>query len=247
ALGFAYYLYGAVIKYIRILIPAIIIVYAVAIFSPETIPKSSMRTFSLITPSYFMDRSINKDLGEVGWKSNWRTTLAKIAFMEMEKKPLMGKGFSFSYDELYYNAMIAKTGAMTRFGGLLSSGGYHNTLLFLGVKLGIPITILFIAILLNIYIRFLIFTKRLDNTTTKQFSVLLSSVFICILGKLLTNGGPLDIFDISIMLGMMQGMMLREPQEEKEAPADSINDESLADSLMIKQLEHNNRLNTYKR
>jgi len=248
ALGFAYFLYGVAIKYIRILIPAIIIVYTIAIFAPENIPKSAMRTFSLITPSYFMNnKNITKGLGEIGWQSNWRAELAKIAFMEMKEKPLTGKGFSFSYSELYYNAMIARTGDTALYGGLLSSGGYHNALLFLGVKLGIPITILFIAILLNIYVRFLIFTKRLDNTTIKQFAVLLSSVFVCMLGQLLTNGGPIQLFNTSVMLGIMQGIMLRETKEEKEEIADNNKDESLVDSLMIKNIERKNRLNVHKK
>jgi len=247
SLGLAYYLYNVFHKYIRILIPAFIIILGIVLFKPEIIPKAAIRTLSLITPSYMIDKSISQEVGEIGWESDWRTTLAKIAWHDMKQKPLLGKGFSFSQSELYYNAIIARSGDSGRFGGLLSSGGYHNSILFMAVKLGIPITLLFIAIMCNVYMRFLIFTKIMDNTILKRFSVMLASVFVCMLGKMLTNGGPLDIFNISIILGVMQGVMLREPQEEKEDIADSDNEESLASSLMIRHIERKNRSNIYKK
>jgi len=50
---------------------------------------------------------------------------------------------------------------------------------------------------------------------------MIAASFICITGKMLTNGGPLDIFNIFILLGIMQGMMLQKPQENK--PDDELN------------------------
>ncbi len=247
SLGLAYYLYNVFNKYIRILIPAFIVIFSIVLFTPDIIPKAAIRTLSLITPSYMIDKSISQEVGEIGWESDWRTQLSKIAWYDMMQNPLLGKGLSFSQSELYYNAVIATTGDAARFGGLLSSGGYHNSLLFMAVKLGIPITILFIAILLNIYIRFFIFTKIMDNTLLKRFSVMLACVFVCMVGKMLTNGGPLDIFNISILLGVMQGMMLQKPTEQDEKTADDKQYESLADSLMLKHIERKNQSNNYKR
>jgi len=247
SLGLAYYLYNVFNKYIRILIPAFIVIFSIVLFNPDIIPKAAVRTLSLITPSYMIDKSISQEVGEIGWESDWRTQLAKTAWYDMVQNPFLGKGFSFSHSELYYNAIIAKTGDAGRFGGLLSSGGYHNSILFMAVKLGIPITILFIVIVLNIYIRFFVFTKRMDNTILKRFSVMLACVFVCMIGKMLTNGGPLDIFNISILLAVMQGMMLQKPQEGKESSDDSLKNESLSDSLMLKHIERKNIKNAYKR
>jgi hypothetical protein len=248
ALGLAYNLYHATYKYIRILVPAAIVIVSLAIFTPDLIPKSAVRTLSLVAPEHF-SKMKTSDVGEIGWESNWRTTLARIAWYDMKKKPLTGKGFSFSFEELQYNAEIAKLGDSGRFGGLLSSGGYHNSILFLGVKLGIPATILFILAIINIYSRFLVFSKRLNCTLQKQFCVMLASAFVCVLGKMLTNGHALDVFNISIMIGIMQGIMLKEPtddDEEDDAP-DKTRKESLGDSLMIKHIERKNRIKTYKR
>jgi len=245
ALGLAYYLYSVTHKYIRILVPAAIVVVFLAVFIPDLIPKSAVRTLSLVTPEHF-SRMKTSNVGEVGWESNWRTTLARIAWYDIKKNPLTGNGLSFSFEELQFNAQIARSGDAARFGGLLSSGGYHNSILFLGVKLGIPATILFVLVMINIYSRFIIFTKRSPNNLSKQFYVMIAASFICITGKMLTNGGPLDIFNISILLGIMQGMMLQKPTDKDDDTSNTQNDESLAASLMIRNIERKNRLNTYK-
>jgi hypothetical protein len=245
ALGLAYNLYHATYKYIRILVPAAIVIVFLAIFTPDLIPKSAIRTLSLVAPEHFLNVKTS-EMGEIGWESNWRTTLARIAWYDMKENPLTGKGFAFSFEELQYNAQIARLGESARFGGLLSSGGYHNSILFLGVKLGIPITILFILALINIYFRFLVFSKHMNCTLKKQFCVMLATSFICVLGKMLTNGHALDVFNISIMLGIMQGLMLQKPEEQNNDIPDT-KKKSLGNNIMLKHIERKNRINTYRR
>ena len=181
---------------------------------PTLVPNSAKRTLSLISTDIVSSNS--SEYGETGWESDWRTTLARIAWHDIKKHPIVGTGFSFSFEELQYNAQISRLGDSARFGGLLSSGGYHNSILFLAVKIGIPATLAFIFALINIFYRFIIFAKHRENDELKIFCVGLSAVLVCTLGKMLTNGGPLDIFNISIIIATMQGILMNSQNILKE-------------------------------
>jgi len=201
-----YWCYKFLNKYfILFLIGMIIIITTVALY-PSIIPKPAMRTMSLFTGK--VDKSATQELGETGWMSNWRATLARIAWEDIKRHPIAGKGFAFAFEDLFFNAILAKSGDDARFGGLLLSGGYHNSFLFSAVKIGLPATIAYILAMINIYYRFLKFSRRLTHSEFKQFCVTLAGIFVCVYGKMLTNGGPLDLFSMSITMATMQGIMI---------------------------------------
>ncbi|MDA3798787.1 MAG: O-antigen ligase family protein [Kiritimatiellae bacterium] len=206
ALFVVYFCYHKVNKYIFILLLGLLTLVTITTIFPSLVPKSAKRTLSLISTD--IAKSNSSEYGETGWESDWRTTLAKIAWHDIKKHPIVGTGFSFSFEELQYNALIASTGNSARFGGLLSSGGYHNSILFLAVKIGIPATLAFIFALINIYYRFVKFSQNREEDALKIFCVGISAVLMCTLGKMLTNGGPLDLFNVSIIIATMQGILM---------------------------------------
>ncbi len=205
-----YWCYKFLNKYFIMFFIGIIIVVTTAALYPAIIPKPAMRTMSLFTGE--LDKSKTAELGETGWMSNWRATLARIAWEDIKRHPIAGKGFAFAFEDLFFNARLASTGDEARFGGLLLSGGYHNSFLFLAVKVGIPATIAYILAMINIFYRFLLFSRKLTNSELKQLCVTLAAVFVCIYGKMITNGGPLDLFAMSITMATMQGIRINNKQ-----------------------------------
>jgi hypothetical protein len=206
ALLVIYWCYRKVNRYIIIVFLGLLTLITATTFFPSAIPKSAVRTLSLVSSQ--LTNSTTDEYGETGWQSDWRATLARIAWEDIKRHPITGKGFAFSFEELQYNAQIASTGDAGRFGGLLSSGGYHNSILFLAVKVGIPAALVFVLALINIFYRFLKFSRYTQDEKLKPFCVGLSAVFVCTLAKMLTNGGPIDAFSTSIIMATMQGILM---------------------------------------
>lgn len=214
AMATVYWCYHKANRYILILALGLLALISFTTFFPQLVPRSAVRTLSLISENIVNEKG-QQGLGETGWESDWRTKLAQIAWEDIKKHPIAGKGFAFSFEELQYNALLAQSGDAARFGGLLSSGGYHNGILFLAVKTGIPTTAAFILAFLSIFSRFLTYTKHENKDNLKIFCTGLSAIMICTTAKMLTNGGPLDIFNMTIYMGIMQGILMKQ-QNNKE-------------------------------
>ncbi len=217
AIGLVFWSYKKTRSFFWMIIPLFVLLLTVAFLFPSILPPSAQRTMSLFMPSSDL-YSIQSSFGEVGWASEWRTELARIAWDNIKENPLIGEGFSFSFQEIYYSAALAQSGDAARFGGLLTAGAYHNGILFLAVKVGLPATLLFIFGALSIYVRFVFFGRKLSLGLQKRFCVMLSAVFLCATAKMLTNGSSPDIFNMSIMLGVMQGILLSSPSECRKMP-----------------------------
>ncbi len=173
------------------------------IINKGILPKSIQRSVSIIVP---ISEEIKNRGVEYGWRSRFRLEMSKLAWMDIKKNPLAGKGFKFSKAELLAadpDQIIRKSRTMA----LSLTGGYHNSVIALAVFCGIPLAILFFVNSLFISGKFLIFATDLEYGNIKLISAVVAGFFVASFGQMLMNGAGYDFFCTCILLGAMAGIM----------------------------------------
>jgi hypothetical protein len=143
--------------------------------------------------------------GAYGWTDSFRGELYRLAWIEIRRAPLMGSGFQLSVKEAI--GILIAGGARANIDLLALSGAYHNSVLVIAVKAGLPAALLFIIPSITIPIRF---AKKLYITTGSAFrtwGVTLLAFWVANTGMLLVNGGPNEYFTSMIISGFMMGMV----------------------------------------
>jgi hypothetical protein len=189
-----------------------VIAVPLLILNFDLIPFHIARTLTLLIPrDLAQDLNAQYRLGEVGWESQWRTDLAKLAWMRIQASPIWGNGLTFTFHDILQAVSMAhmRAGQQGAYQVFALSGAYHNGILTMAVFLGIPATLCFIAAALSIYIKFSLRVLRCTDPAVKRFGAILAGAFLCYTGKMLTNGSAPDIFALCLMLGVMSACLLK--------------------------------------
>ena len=92
--------------------------------------------------------------GVMGWKDSTRARLYELAWEEIKRNPVFGSGFGLSvHDALAILAAQGNTG-VGALDLLAWSGGYHNSVVLVAAKAGIPVAIMFAVVSIVLAWRF---------------------------------------------------------------------------------------------
>ena len=143
--------------------------------------------------------------GEFGWEFEFRATLWNMAKQDIQKHPLFGSGWVFSFDEII--SAVGQGGLEGVISSNALSGGFHNGMLTLAAKSGLPVALTFIFAYIYILMRFLRCIGRAVN------SRLLGSVLVgTLVGEtvvFLTNGGGQESVHMAVLLAVMSACSQR--------------------------------------
>jgi len=185
---------------------------------PERIPMRSVRSLSTVLPmpedrlkTAIWEYRLSH---ETGWESSFRMELNRIAWSNIRNRPLTGRGFGFSQQDLSW--------AMSRGGyyadaaqGLAVSGMFHNAVVELAVFCGLPAALMFlVAAGVGVW-RFWGTVRRITDPHLKILCVGGLGYLVAEFGQMVINGGARDFFYVCVVLGFMKGVcrrVEREPQ-----------------------------------
>jgi len=155
----------------------------------------------------------NAALGET---DEFRGLLYLIAWTNIEKQPIIGKGYAFGKSEMQEGKLLRGSGNMLGEAYNLSvTGAFHNAVLEIAVFNGLPIAILFLFIIIQQNIKFFIWIRKLPTSELKMFASAIYGFIIQFTGQLLMNGGGNEFIIVLMMLGIMNGLMYKKPIELK--------------------------------
>lgn len=177
----------------------------------ERVPFMIARSVSTIMPA--SDRTVLEYVNrynastEFGWESDFRAELNRMAWERIRERPLMGKGFAFTRDELVMQS-YATTALGTLIRQLAISGVYHNAILELAVSCGLPLAALFVIAYLSFLIRFLLAVPTMRDPGMQLVGASLIGFFAAESGQMLMNGGGRDFYFICLLMGAMRGLTI---------------------------------------
>lgn len=146
---------------------------------------------------------------EMGWTSEFRREMWRLASHHIRSHPWFGKGFILSRAELGF----ALTGFYDFQRATLSislAGGYHNSVLALAVFAGIPCAAAFVCAMLLGSWRFYRMARRTPLTESRVMQAAVLGFFIPCAGQMLMNGMGNHFYVVCVLLGTMRGMCVRE-------------------------------------
>ncbi len=205
-IGAVSHAYGRLSKNLLLLICAVFVVGAGLAVSQAELPAPVARSLSILFPQHATkahDYIRRHELSnEMGWSSPFRGVLLKMAGRSIRRRPLVGKGFTFSMSE-YWVAYHKRNTMEAEYQVLAATGAYHNSLVELAVACGIPVVVLFCVVYIGVLGPFV---KRLRMATCPDTRVLFAAMlglFLAESGQVLMNGGSQDFYIISLLLGVM--------------------------------------------
>ncbi len=190
--------------------------FLVAIALPENkIPESMRRTLSTLR-AINPENMLNRDPGEYGWEFSFRADLWARAKEDMRSHPLLGSGWVFSFDEIV--AAVAQGGVEGIKASNALSGGYHNGLITLAAKSGLPAALAFLFAYIHILIRFL---RRIPaNMDSRLLAAVLTGTLTGETVVFLTNGGGQQSVHLAVLLAIMSACVHRWAASEKALAAE---------------------------
>lgn len=177
----------------------------------ERIPVAALRFASLFHDVQADERLV----GGLGVQDTFRGQLYAMAWEEIRRSPFTGNGFGLNVDRAL--AILAVAGDDTFIQFLALGRSYHNSLLVLAAIAGIPIAIMFVAVMIAVIWRFGKMVLSLPDSDFRTWGLVIFSFTMAVLAMLMLNGGPRDFYFMMILLGYMAGMM-RNP---KRLPVDA--------------------------
>lgn len=174
------------------------------------IPDLMRRFFSLFME---VDAGSTFTGGAMGWTDSFRAELARLAWLEIQNHPWVGSGFGLNVSEAIG---VLMTSARGRFDLLAMSGAYHNSILMLAVKAGVPVALLFCIVSIVIPFKF---AKKIFHCAASDFRTWGMAIFAfwCAnMFMLQVNGGPSEYFTCMVLNGYMMGMMRNSATKEDD-------------------------------
>jgi hypothetical protein len=200
--------------------------------TPDRLPNTIRRSLSTVIPvDADAFRSIAHEEGisyEYGWQSNFRATMNRVGFMKIRSSPLVGTGFRFQVEDLLVELVPAGGQLNPAVMAKATSGGYHNSVLTLAVFCGIPCALLFVVGLLVLPLRFIRVMRNHPDREFRIWSAGLLGFMVASSGQMLINGHAFDMFTVNVLLGTMNGIMIRLRRQEQEARLPAPAPEALA-------------------
>jgi O-antigen ligase len=171
----------------------------------DRIPVAALRFASLFHDVQGDERLV----GGMGVRDTFRGQLYTMAWEEIRRSPLVGNGFGLNVDRAL--AILSVAGDDTFMQFLALGRSYHNSLLVVAAIAGIPITLMFIALMISIIWRFAEMILKLEDSDFRTWGMVVLAFMFAVLAIMLLNGGPREFYFMLILLGFMSGMM-RNPQ-----------------------------------
>lgn len=135
-----------------------------------------------------------------GTKDEFRDALWRYAQKEMEKNPILGKGWGFDLGELL--SEMSQTTESVDGGQLALTGSFHNAFLTIAVNNGIPTSLICMLTFLSAGISLFCYARRETDPETKQ-SIALMLIYCSTIGIMAwVNGGTSELRCLAVALGL---------------------------------------------
>ena len=146
--------------------------------------------------------------GALGLSDPIRAVLYEYGFRHIKSHPILGEGFAIPGGLLAKEMQVTQSDPVREVLYALSvSGDYHNGILELAVKGGLPLAVLLLWIILVQSAGFFKWGRSLSLCEAKVFAAALSGYFVQVLGQMLINGGGNEVALLGGLLGLMSGFM----------------------------------------
>jgi hypothetical protein len=210
--------------FVGIAIAFCMVIPVLTVMPKQMVPVVARRALSTLLPydradvSAMQDRGIAAS-GEVGWSSEFRRGILDVAVQNIRKNPLLGQGWSFSAEELMWAASFQ--GVNWAASSLITAGDYHNALVTVAVKCGLPAALVLAC---GLFILLWHAGMRQYDGDDADFLVLYAGMMgalVAIFGQMLMNGGGQDLQAICAILGFFHGVDDRFHQESSLGDPDA--------------------------
>lgn len=181
----------------------------------SAIPAPIVRAASLYTTieRSMLDEQQLEFAGSLGWQDTFRDKLNAVAYLKLYAHPIWGEGWTFTFDEI-----VAAVSSDVQQGGLAMSGGFHNLILTLATKLGIPMTLAVCLLIICIMVGFVRNLRRHNSSYQMElFGGMLFFFTVIYLGFSVTNGAGQEVVGVFILSGAMLGLRTREAEARTQA------------------------------
>lgn len=146
---------------------------------------------------------------EMGWSSEFRFKMTQIAWEQMKRNPIFGRGNAYTFAEIFsLFSAVGETGMSI----LALAGGYHNAVLTIGVFYGIPAALAFCSGYLALLVRFIRRMRDSFDPELRPVGAALTGFAAPLSGQFLMNGAGFDMLSLCVLLGAMNGILQRQPQ-----------------------------------
>ncbi len=162
-------------------------------------PAGASRVLSLFTT---VEVSGDQRMGgAMGWVDNFRLRLYELAWDDIVQNPLVGQGFNLVVSEALEILSVVNKDTQVDF--LAMSGAYHNSIVVLAVKAGLPAAIIFTFIWFMIPFRLYRQLRAAPASDVRTWGIVLMAFWVGNSFMLLMNGGPNEFFASMILNGLM--------------------------------------------
>lgn len=169
------------------------------------LPSSMARVASLVVQVEKVElKEGSGTTGSYGWEDTGRAELYEAAWKEIKQSPLVGNGLGLDVMEA---VGVLATTRRAEVELLILSGSYHNSIVMIAVKCGVPAAIMVSWALLYIIRRYMRWLRNVDNLEIKTWGMALVAFWFANTFMMLMNGGPNEFFAELILSGFMMGMM----------------------------------------
>jgi len=187
-----------------------IMVPLLAFVPQERIPVVARRALSTMLPYDRADvdaiRERGVDIsGEYGWRSDFRAFLFEAAARNIRRNPWLGQGWGISLDDLVLASSFDPYERLMY--GLVASGEYHNSILTVAVKGGLPAAFFLSLGFVLLAIPCVRNAKRLPDGDVKILYIGVIGGLVAITGQMLMNGGYRELQATCVFLGFLQGTL----------------------------------------
>jgi O-antigen ligase len=149
--------------------------------------------------------------GAMGWADDFRLKLYEYAWDKIKEHPVAGNGFILDVSEAVGILTVYNEDAKIE---LLAFGGsYHNTILELAVKLGLPAAFIFCFIAVIIPYRLYRQLLVAPPGEIKTWGMALLAFWVANTGMLLMNGSSREFFACMVVNGFMAALSVAKQEE----------------------------------
>ncbi len=184
----------------------------------ENVPLAARRALSTILPyeRHDVSSAYHRDIGigssEMGWASEFRRSLAEMALHHIRQTPWLGQGWGFTRAEVEWAMTFA--GRDWSASGLVVAGDYHNCIMTIAVKGGLPAAIMLSIALIALLTRAMIWANRMPHNQLHTLYAAMIGAVVALFGQMLMNGSGEDLQAICILLGFFHGTRQRVEREK---------------------------------
>lgn len=202
---------------LRTTVPAVAIGLVLSLVLAMSLTPGRLSTYAARTLSPYLPKRVLARIAidpsqltsaEMGWQSDFRSQLLRMAIESIKQNPVFGRGVKFNREEII-SAITGADWGESVMAGLAVSGGYHDSVIQLAVYSGVPTAALFcLALALSMYK----LAKAVRRSVHDEAHFLAATVLgyaAAALGQMLMNGGPFDFYVACVLIASAGGLQQR--------------------------------------